>query len=158
MSQSPTEHAVLCFIVKDGRILLIRKKRGLGAGKVNAPGGKIDPGETMVAAAIRETREEIGVTPRGLAERGILDFRFTDGYRLHCTVFVASDLEGEPIETDEADPFWSPVGEIPFHLMWEDDQHWLPQMLDGKSFTGSFEFDGEKMLSKEIHLREAAAV
>ena len=31
----PTERGVLCFIIRDGRILLIRKKRGLGVGKIN---------------------------------------------------------------------------------------------------------------------------
>ncbi|NBV86555.1 MAG: NUDIX hydrolase, partial [Verrucomicrobia bacterium] len=34
----PSERANLCFIIKDRRVLLIRKKRGLGAGKINAPG------------------------------------------------------------------------------------------------------------------------
>ena len=37
--------ATLMFIIQDGRILLIEKKRGLGAGKINGPGGKIEPGE-----------------------------------------------------------------------------------------------------------------
>ena len=39
-------HATIMFIIRDGQILLIEKKRGLGAGKINGPGGKIDPGET----------------------------------------------------------------------------------------------------------------
>src|SRR5438094_443021 len=60
---TPRERANLCFILKDDRLLLIRKKRGLGAGKINAPGGKIDPGETALESAIRETREEVGVVP-----------------------------------------------------------------------------------------------
>ena len=54
----PRQLANLCFIVKDGRVLLIRKKRGLGAGKINGPGGRLEPGETTLAAAIRETQEE----------------------------------------------------------------------------------------------------
>jgi 8-oxo-dGTP diphosphatase len=36
---APTEMAVLCFVVKGDSLLLIEKLRGLGAGKVNAPGG-----------------------------------------------------------------------------------------------------------------------
>ena len=52
----PRQYANLCFIVKDGRVLLIRKKRGLGAGKINAPGGKLESGETALGAAIRETQ------------------------------------------------------------------------------------------------------
>ena len=89
----PRERANLCFVVKDGRVLLIRKKRGLGAGKINGPGGKIEPGETALEAAIRETQEEIGVRPLAVEERGVLHFQFTDGYSLHCTVFVAHDFE-----------------------------------------------------------------
>src|SRR6187455_2643555 len=97
---TPRERANLCFIIKDGHIMLIRKKRGLGAGKINGPGGKLEPGESALAAAIRETQEEIGVTPHAIEERGVLHFQFTDGYSLHCTVFVATECEGEPIETD----------------------------------------------------------
>ena len=151
---TPRERATLCFIVKQGRILLIRKKRGFGAGKVNGPGGKIEPGETARAAAIRETQEETGVTPRRLEERGKLHFQFADGYSLVCTVFLAGDLEGEPRETAEAAPFWSPVEAVPYGEMWEDDEHWLPLMIQGKSFTAYFTFEGEKMLTREVEVRE----
>src|SRR5678815_2859529 len=83
----PRERANLCFIVKDGRVLLIRKKRGLGAGKINGPGGKLEAGETARAAAVREVQEEIGVTPLHLEDHGVLHFQFVDGYSLHCVVF-----------------------------------------------------------------------
>jgi 8-oxo-dGTP diphosphatase len=146
----PREYANLCFIVKDGRVLLIRKKRGLGAGKINAPGGKLEPGESALDAAVRETREEIGVTPMQLQDRGVLRFQFADGYSLHCTVFVARDFAGEPVETAEAVPMWFPLGAIPYHEMWEDDGHWLPGVLAGHRFDGWFEFDGERMLSKRV--------
>ena len=58
----PTLRATLLFIVRDGEILLIRKKRGLGAGKINGPGGKIDPGETARQCAVREVEEELLIT------------------------------------------------------------------------------------------------
>lgn len=147
---SPRERAVLCFIRKDGQLLLIHKLRGLGAGKVNAPGGKVEPGETPLQAAVRETQEEVGVTPLHLSEHGALSFQFTDGYSLACTVFLAHDLEGSPVNTVEAEPFWVPADAVPYERMWEDDQHWLPQMLAGFHATGRFVFDGERMLSKEL--------
>jgi 8-oxo-dGTP diphosphatase len=138
--------------VKDGQVLLIHKKRGLGAGKVNGPGGKLELGESAHDAAVREVQEEIGVTPLHLEERGVLRFQFTDGYSLHCVVFVATDLDGEPGPSPEADPFWVPVDQVPYEKMWADDRHWLPHVLAGSKFEGWFEFDGETMLSKRVDL------
>jgi 8-oxo-dGTP diphosphatase len=155
---TPRERANLCFIVKDGRILLIRKKRGLGAGKINGPGGKIDPGETALESAIRETQEEIGVTPLEIAERGTLHFQFLDGYSLHCTVFLASDLDGEPVDTEEATPMWVPLDAIPYGEMWADDRHWLPHLLAGSSFEAWFEFDGDAMLSRRVEVTVLSAL
>lgn len=146
----PGERATLCFVIRDGQILLIRKKRGLGAGKINGPGGRIEPGETPIQAAIRETEEELLVTPTGVEERGLLHFQFADGYSLQCTVFVASDCVGTPTETPEADPLWMPIDRIPFHEMWADDIHWLPGVIQGGTFRGFFHFDGEKMLSHRV--------
>src|ERR1700761_870412 len=92
----PTDRATLLFIVEveRNRILLIRKKRGLGAGKVNAPGGRLEPGESLAECAIRETQEELCVTPLDPEWRGELHFQFTDGYGLHCAVFTATDHVG----------------------------------------------------------------
>ena len=59
----PKEFATLLFVVRNGEILLMRKKRGLGAGKINGPGGRIEAGESSLDAAVRETREELGIVP-----------------------------------------------------------------------------------------------
>lgn len=147
---APTERAVLCFVRRGGELLLIRKKRGLGAGKVNGPGGRIESGESAEAAAIRETLEEVGVTPLRVREAGELAFQFTDGYGLHCRVFVAGDCAGEPRETDEAVPFWCAEQRVPFDQMWADDRLWFPLMLAGRRFRGVFVFDGDAMLSQRI--------
>jgi 8-oxo-dGTP diphosphatase len=149
-SWTPKERASLCFVIKDGDILLIEKKRGLGAGKVNGPGGRLEPGETPVDCARRETQEEVGVTPLGLAEAGQIHFQFVDGYSLHCVVFTADGCEGSLIETDEAKPFWHPVAQIPFDRMWTDDRHWIPWMLERRPFNGFFLFDGDKMLTCRV--------
>lgn len=146
----PRERATLCFIIQHPDILLIRKKRGLGAGKINAPGGRIEPGEMPLDCAIRETREEVGVIPCGLEAKGILHFQFKDGYSLHCTVFTANGFSGELIETDEALPIWTPLESIPYNEMWADDVHWLPGVIAGGSFRGYFHFDGEEMLTKNV--------
>ncbi len=146
----PAMRASLCFVQRDGKILMIRKKRGLGAGKINGPGGRLESGETALDAAIRETEEEVGVTPLNLIQRGELHFQFTDGLALHCVVFVAEGCLGDEIETEEAIPYWMEPSAIPYHDMWADDAYWMPGMLEGKSFKGYFHFDGEVMLSHHL--------
>ncbi len=146
----PRERANLCFITRGCEVLLIHKKRGLGAGKINGPGGRLEPGETAVEAAVREVREELGVTPCDPRLRGELHFQFADGYALHCSVFLAEGCVGEPVETDEAAPLWVRMNEIPFEKMWADDRHWLPGLLGGRSFRGFFEFNGERMLAHRM--------
>ncbi|MBL8682709.1 MAG: NUDIX domain-containing protein [Myxococcales bacterium] len=153
----PKDTATLLFVIDHGRALLIRKKRGLGAGKINAPGGRLDPGETARDAAVREVREELGVTPLEPRERGTLAFEFVDGYRLFCHVFSSDRCEGEPVETPEAIPLWTSLESVPYDEMWADDALWLPKMLAGYRFDGRFVFDGDRLLSHELTLHDPAS-
>jgi 8-oxo-dGTP diphosphatase len=147
---TPVERATLLFVLRDGHILLIHKKRGLGAGKINGPGGRIDPGEEPEQCAIREVQEELLVTPTGIEPAGDLKFQFADGFSIHGYVFKASGCEGEPRETGEAIPLWTPLDKIPYDRMWADDRIWLPLMLAGRTFSGRFLFDGDAMLGYEM--------
>jgi 8-oxo-dGTP diphosphatase len=137
--------ATILFIVKDGQVLLIEKKRGLGAGKINGPGGKIDPGETALAAAIRETQEELLITPHAPRKLGELHFSMSDHPHILCHVYRADDFSGTPTETDEAIPVWTPLDAIPYDRMWQDDRFWLPLLLTEQSFMGRFVFEGEQL-------------
>lgn len=148
----PQQTTTLLFVLEPERILLIRKKRGLGAGKVNGPGGRLDPGETPEACAIRETQEELHITPRGLDERGELSFQFVSGLSVHVHVFVARAFEGTPTETEEASPLWVSLDAIPYDEMWVDDRFWLPLMLDGHRFEGRFLLDGDDMLDHALRM------
>jgi 8-oxo-dGTP diphosphatase len=147
-----TDPATLVFVVRDGHLLLIRKKRGLGAGKINGPGGRMEAGETPLECAVREVREELCVTPFDLHRCGENRFQFVDGYSLHVHVFRAGGCHGEPQETAEAVPLWVSVDAIPFDEMWEDDRLWLPLVLAGQTFDGRFIFDGDRMLDQAIEL------
>jgi len=146
----PVERGTLLFVVRDDRVLLIHKKRGLGAGKINGPGGRIDDGETPLQCALREVQEEVAVIPSGTRECGQLLFQFVDGYSIHVWVFRADDCRGTPTETEEAMPFWSRLEEIPYSSMWPDDEIWLPLMLAEQTFLGRFVFDHDSMLDYQI--------
>ncbi|WP_193211980.1 8-oxo-dGTP diphosphatase [Luteolibacter marinus] len=145
-------HATLMFIIRDGEILLIEKKRGLGAGKINGPGGKIDPGETPLECAVRETREELGITALRPVKHGELHFAMSDVPDILCHVFLARAFEGRPHETEEAVPLWCRLDEIPYDRMWRDDIHWLPRLIDGRKFHGRFVFEGEEVIWQDLQL------
>jgi 8-oxo-dGTP diphosphatase len=148
----PQQRATLVFVIRDGEMLLIRKKKGLGAGKINAPGGRIGPGETPAEGAVREAQEELRVTPTGIRKTGELRFQFIDGLSLHVHVFAASGCIGSPQETEEATPIWARIDAIPYDQMWEDDRHWVPVMLSGRTFQGRFIFDGDRMVDHELRI------
>jgi len=143
---TPQDVATLLFVIRDGQTLLIRKKRGLGAGKINAPGGRLDPGETALEAAVREVQEELLITPTGIRKCGEHRFQFVDGYSLHVHVFASDDFSGEPTETDEAIPLWFPLDGIPYEEMWADDVLWIPLMLAGTPFDGRWVFDDDAVV------------
>ena len=142
--------ATIVFIIRVDEILLIEKKSGIGAGKINGPGGKIDPGETPLQAAIRETQEELVITPHAPRKLGELWFSMSDCPDILCHIFRADDFTGDPTETDEATPVWTKIPAIPYERMWEDDRHWLPHVLSETTFRGRFVFDGERMLWSHI--------
>ncbi|MDF1658098.1 MAG: 8-oxo-dGTP diphosphatase [Verrucomicrobiales bacterium] len=149
-SWTPNMVANLVFLTRGNEVLLIHKKTGLGAGKINGPGGKLEAGETALESAIREVEEELHITPKALEEMGVLHFDFVDGLKLHCTVFRGSGFKGTPTETREAKPEWFPIEHLPLDRMWADDRHWLPAMLEGKHFQAWFRFEGETMLTKDV--------
>ena len=146
----PRQRATLLFVIQHGRILLIDKKRGLGAGNINGPGGRLELGETPIQAAIREVEEELCITPLDVREAGELRFQFTDGLSIHCTAFAAPRFTGTPTETEEATPHWFPIEAIPYDRMWADDRIWLPRLLAGHPFRGFFVFDGPRMLDHRM--------
>jgi len=145
---------VILFVLDDDQILLIHKKRGLGHGKVNGPGGRLEPRESAYQAAVRETEEEVGLVVGNLTEQALLHFVFTNGYTLEVTVFTTNSYSGEMIETDEARPFWCKRTEIPYDRMWADDRIWLPHVLAGDYVTGEFIFDGDAMLQSAVSARK----
>ena len=119
----------LMFVVQAQQVLLIHKKTGHGAGKINGPGGKIDPGESVVDCAVRETLEEVGI--RALNPRCVLEMRFVeeDGPQWLGFACVAEAHEGNLTESEEAKPFWCDMKSIPYTDMWPDDAIWLPRIL-----------------------------
>lgn len=132
----------LCIVQDHPRVLLGMKKRGFGEGRWNGFGGKVDEGETIEAAALRELSEECGIAAKQMEKAGVLDFAFENEQKeLEVHVFRVTAFAGEPMESEEMRPEWFHADEIPFDEMWPDDKYWLPMLLAGKKFKGRFLFD-----------------
>ncbi|MEZ4735666.1 MAG: 8-oxo-dGTP diphosphatase [Caldilineaceae bacterium] len=124
----------VCFVLDQSavpRLLLGLKKRGVGAGKYNGFGGKIETGESAPVAAARELWEEAGLTaaPTALQAMGHVLFPHAQG-RMH--LFLATVWQGTPQESDEMIPCWFPLHALPYAQMWPTDCDWLPFVLAGR--------------------------
>lgn len=136
----------LCYLLQDNEILLAMKKRGFGTGKWNGVGGKVEKNESVLYAAKREAREEIGVEIQDLKKAATLHFYFSEeveklGKAEETSIYLCRDWKGEIRETDEMKPRWFKISDIPYDGMWTDDIYWMPQVLDGKFVEGEFWFD-----------------
>lgn len=140
----------LLFLRDDQRLLLAMKKRGFGEGRWNGVGGKLEPGETIEQALVRECQEEICVTPlrfERVAELDFLQDSDTEAWHMYVYVYLCDEWQGEPQETEEMAPQWFDTADLPYEDMWEDDRHWLPAVLEGRKLTGSFVFDADDTLT-----------
>lgn len=84
-----TDYGVGVLVVQDGRFLCGTRLKG---GSVGGPGGHIEAGESPEDAAIRETQEEFGITPKDLMPVAFL----SDLKPPYCPshVFLCTDFDG----------------------------------------------------------------
>lgn len=153
-----TKLLTLCVVLEGDQIILGMKKRGFGVGHWNGFGGKVEEGEDVPSAAKRELKEEINIEAEEIEPAGILHFSFlNDPKILEVHVFKVTKFSGTPTESEEMRPQKFSFAEIPYDEMWSDDKYWLPILLAGKLFKGSFLFDkpssaeySAKIISQEL--------
>lgn len=151
------QQATICYCVKDGAVLLGRKKVGFGKGKWNGFGGKIDAGETNEEAAARELFEEssVATNPASLEKIARIKFYFGEKPKFECHAYIARVWDGEPEETDEMAPEWFPLDSLPLHNMWVTDSVWLLPALRGEHVQGAMHFDESGTHIERIDLEPA---
>ena len=132
----------LAYLMKEDSACLALKKRGFGEGNWNGYGGKIEEGESIEEAAIREIKEESGVEveTEDLTKVAVVEFIFKDGKHLEVHTYFVETWSGEPVETEEMRPAWFTFDTIPYEKMWADDHYWFPRALKGEKLVGKVWF------------------
>jgi len=118
VSRSAPVLAALAVLVRGQEVLLVRRRNEPDAGLWGYPGGHVEPGETALAAAARELREETGVVAEPLDYLTNLDIVLRDdagGLRHHyfLAAVLCRYLSGTPQAADDAeDAGWFPIPRI----------------------------------------------
>ena len=114
-----------------GVILTVRRENlRTHAGQVAFPGGRIDPGEDAVGAALREAQEELLMDPEAVAVIGTTDpYRTVTNYRVTPVLgVIPPGLSLEPHEQEVADWFEAPLG----HLLDPSNQKQHSALFQGR--------------------------
>ena len=148
-------HAVTCFRVQDGRVLLQeRPVEKLWGGILNGPGGKIEAGERPEDAAVREFGEETALELARFEARGCIELLLPapKPMVLKVDIFLADSFSGEPVAR-EGQLSWHQLDNLPFDRMWPDQRYWLPAVLDGYSVTAKVSYATEALVISKMDIQ-----
>lgn len=137
------------------RVLMVHRNARSGdhhLGKYNGLGGKLEPGEDVVAGMRREIREEAGIDCTRLQLRGTISWPGfgKQGEDWFGFLFVIDAFEGEPpARNAEGDLEWVPVEALAGLPLWEGDRHFLPLVFDAdpRPFHGVMPYQAGRMVS-----------
>ena len=140
--------------IKDGKVLLLQKPR---RNWFVAPGGKMESGESIYEAAVREFIEETNVEPSGVHLKGIYTMVIKDGDNMigewMLYTFIATNIEGTPfVETREGKLGWYDIKDLEHLPMAEGDRTNLLFAVSQKGMQyGTFEYTADfELLSEKV--------
>lgn len=116
MTRGRAVPAVIAVVHRDDAVLLVRRGRPPNVGAWGFPGGKVEFGETLRAAAERETLEETGIrcaAVRVLDCLDSIDLSDEPGWHYVLVAVLCRWVEGEPVAGDDAaEARWVPVAAL----------------------------------------------
>lgn len=125
-------NGALCYVIRDGQVLMLRRNRPPHVGRWTAPGGKLELGESPDEGVIREMLEETGLTVIKPVLRGIVTV-YDIAYPIHWLLFIyrADHTAGQvaAADTHEGELRWIPLDRVMQMEMPRADVHYLPRVL-----------------------------
>ena len=139
----------LVYLERDGKYLILhrtKKAHDENGDKWIGVGGKFEPGETPDACALREVKEETGLTMTDPRLRGLIIFVSDEWGLEYMYLYTATKWRGELIDCDEGELVWLDKKELLEKNLWEGDRIFL-KALDERSefFMMKFRYEGERL-------------
>ncbi len=111
---------VLVMVSDENGNLLVQNRLDPGWPGICFPGGHVEPGESFTEAAIRETREETGLTIENPKLCGVKQFQTNDNARYVVFFYKADRYHGQLQSSEEGEVFWIAPSDIDDHTCVED--------------------------------------
>lgn len=130
--------AVGVVCLRGGEVLLIRRGKPPRMGEWSLPGGRIEPGETAVAAALRELMEETGVAARITGLLDVVDGIFPEAGRHYVLIDYAAEwLSGEPVAGDDAlEARFVPLDQVEALIDWSETRRIIALATTSRNSEG----------------------
>ena len=124
--------AVGVVCLRGDEVLLIRRGTPPRMGEWSLPGGRIEPGERAVDAALRELKEETGVTARITGLLDVVDGLFPEASRHYVLIDYAAEwLSGEPVAGDDAlEARFAPLDQVEALIDWSETRRIIALAAD----------------------------
>lgn len=141
--------------MKDNQTLMLyrnKKENDYHEGKWNGLGGKFEQGETPEQCAVREIKEESGLTVKDPNLKGIITFPMFDGKDdWYVFIFTFNGYEGELIDSNEGELAWIDDDKLTDLNLWEGDSIFIPWLYQDKFFSAKFNYENGSYIDHEVN-------
>ncbi len=146
--------ATLCYVRQAGMTLMIhriKKENDMHQGKWNGLGGKLEAGETPEECAIREIKEESGLTVQHLVFKGMITFPgFAFEEDWYTFVFVIDAFTGQLIDSPEGFLEWIDDTKLFDLNLWEGDKIFLKWLDQPGFFSAKFVYKDSRLIDHDV--------
>ena len=158
MTENAPRNTTLCYLEQDGRYLMlhrVKKEHDENKDKWIGIGGKFEPGESPEDCALREVREETGLTLTDWDYRGIVTFVSDEWGTEYMHLFWSDRFTGTIRDCDEGVLEWLDKKELLTKNIWEGDRIFL-RLLDERVpfFSLKLVYAGDELRRAILNGRE----
>ncbi|GAB2630023.1 NUDIX hydrolase [Belliella aquatica] len=143
--------ATICVLRNGDHFLLLKRAKEPNKGLYTPLGGKLDPFETPLNAAIRETWEESGIKVNNMEFRGILTETSPVDYNWISYVYLAEIEKQTTVESDEGSLEWMHVDDLLKIPTPKTDLYIYKSLIKGSKFIFNAEYNEDLELQLMIN-------